>query len=116
MGRRRVLRRRGSVRGHGSGLFKPPRWRYLADIVSFVNPEEARGSVLELKKQFENAKTRDKRLRIIRAAIYAANRAKAIAERHPNISDRERHELLEVSEIYRECADELLRKYHRLYG
>ena len=115
MGRRRVLRRRG-IRGRGSGLFKPARWRYLSEIVSFVNPEEARGSVLELKKQFENAKTRDKRLRIIRAAIYAANRAKAIAEHHPNISDRERRELLEVSEIYRDCADELLRKYHLLYG
>jgi len=87
----------------GRGLFKPPRWKYLAQIITFENPEAARGAVKELLREFRQAKTRAKKRRIKQATIYAANRARASAKRK-NLSPRERRELLQIARIYERAA------------
>ena len=87
-------------------LFKPPRWKYLAEIITFENPEAAKGAVKELLREFRQAKTRAKKRRIKQATIYAANRARASAKRK-NLSSRERKELEEIARIYAEAAKKM---------
>ena len=43
-------------------LFKPARYKKYAEIVSFKNPTAARASVKELLREFNKAKTRDKKV------------------------------------------------------
>jgi hypothetical protein len=89
----------------GSGrrtIFFPPRYRRYSEIVRIDNPNAARGSVEILSREFEKAKTSEKRRRIKRMTVLAANRA-AAAARKRNLSDRERREFLEVEKIYREA-------------
>ena len=50
MGKRRKSRSRSKSKSKRKGLFKPPRWKYLADIVSFESPKEARKSTNEVLK------------------------------------------------------------------
>jgi len=105
--------RKGKSRG--SGLFKPPRWKYLSEIVSFENPSKARKSARALLESVKEAKRRDKALREARALTYAANRAKASLNRK-NLSPKERRETKEVYEIYRKAAERAWEIYNRRFG
>ena len=115
MGRRRVRRRRSHRRGGGYGLFRPPRHKDLAEIVSFRSVEEARKAARVLKRLYLRARSRERRLTILRAVVLAANRARVFAERHPNISPEVRERLLKVSKVYRRLADRLKADYARRY-
>jgi hypothetical protein len=88
-------RRRGTI-------FFPPRYKRYAEIVRIDNPEAARGSVEILAREFREAGSVEKRRRIKRMMVLAANRA-AAAARKRDLSDRERREFLEVERIYREA-------------
>lgn len=68
-------------------FYSPPHYKYLAEIVCMRDPECARGAAEELLQLFREAETRAKKLRIKRAAILAANRARASAKRR-NLSSR----------------------------
>jgi len=96
---------RSRSKAKGSGLFKSPRWKYLAEIVTFENPSKAKKAARELVKEVKHAKRRDKALRVARALTYASNRAKAGAKRS-GLSRKERQELKEISEVYRKAAEE----------
>ena len=98
-----------------NGLFKPPKWRYLAEIVSFRTPSDARKSARKLISELRKAKRKDKALRICRAIQYASNRAKA-ASRNPRISWKEKRELREIAEIYGEAAEEAWEIYREKFG
>ena len=98
-------RRRGRRQAKG-GLFKPARWKKYAEIVTFENPSAARGAAKELLREFRSAKTRAKKLRVKKVAIYAANRARASAKRK-NLSSRERKELREIARIYEQAAKKM---------
>jgi len=89
------------------GLFKPYKWKYLADIVTFKSIGAARDAAEMLLEEFEKAETRAKKRRVKAATVYAANRAKAAAKKK-NLSAKERRELLEISEIYREAAEKMV--------
>jgi len=102
-------------KGNKGGLFKPPRWKYLAEIVTFESPEKAQKAARQLVREVKKAKRRDKALRIARALTYAANRAKASAKRG-NLSPEKRRELREISKIYREAADEAWEIYHEKFS
>ena len=115
MGKRRKSRSRSKSKSKRKGLFKPPRWKYLADIVSFESPKEARKSANEVLKSIKQAKRRDKALREARALQYAANRAKAAAK-NPRLSPKERRELKEVAEIYEEAAEEAWEIYRKRFS
>jgi len=109
------MAKKGGSKSKGGGLFKPPRWKYLADIVTFETPSKARETAKKLVGMIKKAERRDKALRIARALTYAANRAKASAKRS-NLKEKERRELIEVSKIYRAAADEAWEIYHEKFG
>jgi hypothetical protein len=95
-------------------FFKPKSEKY-ADIVKIDKPSNALHSCEELKKEYNKAKTRDKKLKIIRVTNLAANRAWAIREKR-NISSDKRKELTAVAEIYDKMAENLSMKYKAEYG
>ena len=109
-------KKRGKSRSKskGSGLFKPPRHKWIADIVSFESPSKARKAARKLVREVEKSKRRNKALTIARALTYAANRAEASAKRK-NLSPKERRELKEIAEIYRDAADEVWEIYHEKF-
>ena len=84
-------------------MFFPPTYDYLAGIVSIESPKRARMASERLWKVFQGAETRAKKLRIKRAVVLAANRARAMLKRR-RLSSRERKELREVAKIYRNLA------------
>ena len=66
--------RRGRRRGRSRSMFySPARHKYLGEIVTFKNPEAAKGAARELLRLFNQARTRAKKLRIKRATILAMN-------------------------------------------
>jgi len=83
-------------------MFGPPKFKYLANIVTFQNPDAAKGAVKELKMEFRGARY-TKRLRIARAVRLAANRAEASSKRK-NLSGKEIVEYRQISNIYDEAA------------
>ena len=103
MGRSKKGRRRGRSR---SMFYTPARHKYLGEIVTFKNPSAARGAARELLRLFNQARTRAKKLRIKRAAVLAANRARASAKRK-NLSARERRELRQIARIYEQAAKKM---------
>jgi hypothetical protein len=114
-----VKRKAGKSRG--SGLFKPPRHKWLADIVTFKDPEKAKKAAKRLVHGLERGRIgrqrigRKRALTIARALQYAANRARASAKRR-NLSPKERKELREIAEIYDEAAEEAFEIYKEKYG
>ena len=100
MPRRGRGRRSGSGKGsRGQGLFKPPRWKYLARIVKMDTVENARKAARKLLQIFREAKTRAKKRRVKQATVLAANRAKVMAGRK-DLSPEERHEFSVIAKIY----------------
>ena len=86
-------------------MFGPAKHSYLAKIVSFKNPRQARTSAMQLWKEYEKAKTRQKKVRILKATQLAANRARATLNRK-NLSGKERKEYSEIGRIYENLSDE----------
>lgn len=91
-------------------MFGPAKYRNLSEMVSLRNPSAARGSVRELRKAFDSAATKDKKLRIARATQLAANRAAASANRG-NLSAGERKQYREIAGIYGRAATAMFRRY-----
>lgn len=116
---RRSRSKRRSRKGDG-GLFKPPRHKWLAEIVTFEDPSRAEGAARRLVNALRRGRIGRRRvgrktaLTILRALNYAANRAEASARRR-NLSPMERSELLRISDIYREAAEEASEIYHSKY-
>jgi hypothetical protein len=114
-----VKRKAGKSRG--SGLFKPPRHKWLADIITFESEAKARKAAKRLVNDVERGRMGRKRigrkraLTIARALLYAANRAEASAKRR-NLTPEERRKLREISEIYRKAAEEAFEIYKEKYG
>ena len=107
MPRRGRGRRSGSGKGsRGQGLFKPPRWKYLARIVKMDTVENARKAARKLVQLFKGAKSRVKKRRIKAATILAMNRARASAKRK-NLSTEERRELSLIAKIYEKAAKKM---------
>jgi len=89
------------------GLFyKKPRHPDLAEIVTLESPRRARRAAKKLKKEFEEARTRKRKVVIKRATVLAANRAKAARKRR-NLSKKEKRELEEIAEIYTDAYKEM---------
>ena len=107
-------------RKSGSGLFKSPRHKWLAEIVSFESPSEAKESAKRLVRALERGRIgkqkigKKRALTIVRALNYAANRAEASAKRE-NLGAKERKELKEIAKIYREAKEEAFKIYHEKY-
>jgi len=94
-------------------LFKKPKHKYLAKIVNFDTPENAKKSTKKLEKEFVNAKTDKKRLRIARASLFASNRAEASGKRK-NLSRKEKTEYRKIAVLYKNTANMLFKEYDSL--
>ncbi len=89
------------------GLFyKKPRHKDLAEIVTLESPRRARRAARKLKEEFEDARTRKRKVTIKRATVLAANRAKAARKRR-NLSKKEKRELEEIAKIYEQTYKEM---------
>lgn len=106
-------RKKGKSKKKG-GLFRPVRHKWIAKIVTFKDPDSAEKAAEKLVKEVKKSKRKSRALTIARALTYAANRAEASAKRR-NLSPKERKELKEIAEIYREAADEAWEIYHEKY-
>ena len=106
--------------GKKGGLFKPPKHKWLAKVVSFEDPKEARKAASKLLSGLKKGRVGKKRvgkktaLAIARALNYAANRAAASTKRE-GLSSKERRELEEIARIYREAAEEAFDVYREKY-
>ena len=80
-------------------IFVPARHKKYADIVSLVDVPSARESVRKLKKEFDDAETRSKKVRVKRVTVSARNRS-LISAKRKRLSRKEKQELLDISLIY----------------
>jgi len=105
----RQIGKKFPVRGKSKGslptdmktMFFPTKGKY-AEIVSLENPLEAQKSANVLYSEFQRAKTRAKKRRIIRVTALAMNRARASAKRK-DLSPKERKELRRIGDIYEDA-------------
>ena len=97
------------------GMFLPARHRYLSEVVTFRNITGAREAARRLRRLYDEAKTRQKKLTILRAVVLAANRAEVAAKKHPSFSPAVRRRWKRIAQIYRRLAEELKHKYRREY-
>jgi len=98
----------------GQGLYKPPKHRDLAAVVTFESVSGARKAASKLKKMFRSAlrQGRLKRaLTIKKATQYAANRALATARNHPSLKPKTRARLRKIAKIY-DSAEEWMKKQY----
>jgi hypothetical protein len=97
-------------------IFFPAKYEKYADIVKHDTPENARHSVQQLELEFDMAKQRDKKLRIIRVTSLAKNRAKVMSK-NKRLSKKEREEARHIEAIYaislRYMKDTYLNLYHK---
>jgi len=112
MARKKLTVTRKLPSGKTKTMFGKPRYSYLSEMISLRNPSSARGSVRELKKEFDDADTSAKKLRIARATQLAANRAGATRKRK-GLSRIEKGEYGQISDIYNKAAKVLFRKYQK---
>jgi len=74
---RKTRKSKTKNKSRNRSLFSPFHHKKYAEIITFRNPDGADGASKELEKEFKSAKTKAKKLRIIRVLIYASNRAEA---------------------------------------
>ena len=104
---------RDIFRGSRSLFREPPAHPELARIISFVNPKEAERSAKELKSMFRKETSKARKLEILRATIYAANRAEAFSRKR-NLSRKEREEIRRIHNIYKDAYQELDEEYKKI--
>jgi len=80
-------------------MFGKPKFRKYSDIVSLESTSSARKSIRLLNKEFRDADTRAKKVRVKRVTLLASNRAYAMAQKR-KLSFRERRELLHIADMY----------------
>lgn len=90
-------------------IFFKAKHKYLGDMISLKSPALARISVIDLKQEFKDAQTNDKKLRIARATMLASNRAKVILKKK-GLSLKERTEFRQILSIYKKVAEDMFRK------
>ena len=86
-----------------SMFYEPPKSKHLSGIVSIESTKKAKKAAKELKHEFKSARSRETKTHIKRAAVLAANRAKAAAKKR-DLSRKEKKELREIAETYSEAA------------
>jgi len=80
-------------------MFGVRKWKRLAEVVSLVNPVEARKSTTWLKRHFRELKSREHKVAVKRATVLAMNRARA-AGKKKDLSAREKKEFRKIAKIY----------------
>lgn len=95
-------------------LFKRPKHKYLAKIITFKSVTGAEKSVKKSENLFKEAKTKKKKLRIARAIQYAENRIKYGFLAKKNLKKETKVRLKKIANIYEDSADRLWKEYDKL--
>lgn len=106
----RTIAKKKKGRKRRQTLFKPPRFKKYAKMISFRNTTEASQSIRKLRKEFREAKTDEKKLRIARTTQYASNRAFASAKRK-KLTVEKRKTLKAIGKMYDDTADDFWKFY-----
>ncbi len=91
-------------------LFKPPKHKDLARIVTFRSIKGAEEACKKLENLFKHARSKERKLTILRATQYAANRARAGAK-NPKFSPSTKKKWKEIAEIYEDASDWMQEHY-----
>lgn len=91
-------------------MFFKPKTKKYAKIIELDDPQSAKGSVNKLKREYNKAKTKAKKRKIIRVTTLASNRAKAMGKKR-NLSKREKTEFKRISNIYKKAGKTFSQKY-----
>ncbi len=91
-------------------LFKPPKHKDLARIVTFESIKGAKEACKKLENLFKHAKSKKRKLTILRATQYSANRARAGAK-NPKFSPSTKRKWMEIAEIYEKASDWMQEHY-----
>ena len=98
-GRKRPVTEKTGKRLATPTIFFPAKSKKYSEIVRIDTPEAAEASAVKLLKEFANARTRDKRVRIKRSVVLAENRARVMAN-NERLSSAQRKEAKKVAQIY----------------
>ena len=93
-------------------LFEQPRYKKYADIIKIDTIPNARDSVASLKKEYRDAQTKMKKLRIVRVLVYTINRIEATLKR-TTLSVSERYEFKRILIIYEDLLNKITKEYKR---
>jgi len=109
-GRKRPIKRSRGVRSRNyppkkRSLFGPAKNQEAAKHIMIATPTQARDSIQWLNKEWEDSKTREHRVRLVKYANQAANRAE-VTSNNPRVSYSQRAEAREVARIYRNWVQE----------
>ena len=87
-------------------IFLPTEFRSYKDKIKLDYPllQKAESGARFLMQEFANAKSRSKKFRVFQFAQLNSNRAMALQGK-PDLTERERVELLEVHKIYNQAAE-----------
>ena len=95
-------------------LFGPRRWGYLQRTVKVSSVPEARYATQQLWRMFVEAKSRKKKLKILRATVMAKNIAGAMLKRK-GLSASEKQEVYGVIHEYYSTVEQMKKRYNKQY-
>jgi len=98
-GRKRPVTEKTGKRLATPTIFFPAKSEKYSEMVRIDTPKAAEDSVEKLMKEFNEAKTRDKKVRIKRYVVLAENRARVMAS-NERLSPTQRKEARKVAQIY----------------
>lgn len=94
-------------------LFKTPKYKYLAELITFKSVKGAETSVSKAEKIFKKAKTKEKKLRVVRSIQYAENRIHgSLAKKGLKAETKKRFKA--IKKTYGDSADYLWDEYREL--
>jgi len=88
-------------------VFFPAKSKKYSEMVRIDTPKAAEDSVEKLMKEFNEAKTKEKKVRIKRYTVLAENRARIMAG-NERLSTEERQEAARVAEIYARAKEKMV--------
>lgn len=94
-------------------LFKQPKYKYLAKLITFKTVKDAEKSVIKAEKMFREAKTKKKKLRIVRSIQYAENRIHGSLAKK-GLKKETKKRLKVIASTYGFSADKLWLQYKKL--
>lgn len=94
----------------GKTLFGKAKSKKYAKIIKLTDIDAAQKSIDTMEKEFKSAKTRKKKLHIIRAINLASIRASVISK-NPRITKPVRDEKKKIAKVFRKSQQGLSRKY-----
>lgn len=88
-------------------IFFPAKSEKYSEIVRIDTPKAAEDSVEKLMKEFNEAKTREKKVRIKRYVVLAENRARVMAN-NERLSPAQREEARKIAQIYARAKERMI--------